>query len=48
MYCVLSLMITYLFVFNCAGVDTMGGGLKEINHDKIKYYTSLNICKGPP
>ena len=26
----------------------MGGGLKGINHDKIKYDTILNFCKGRP
>ena len=26
----------------------MGGGLKGINRDKRKYYTSLNSCKVPP
>ena len=26
----------------------MGGGLKNINQDKRKDDTSLNICKGPP
>ena len=26
----------------------MGGVLKGINHDRRKFDTSLNICKGPP
>ena len=25
----------------------MGGGLKGTNHDKRKYDTRMNICKGP-
>ena len=48
MYCVLSFRVTCLFPFHYSGVDTMGGGLKGINKDKRKYYTSLNSCKGPP
>ena len=48
MYCVLSFRVTCLFAFDCSCVDAMCGGLKGINHDKRKYDTSLNSCKGPP
>ena len=47
MYCVLSFRVTYLFDFNCSGVDAMGGGLKGINNGKIKYDKCMNTSKGP-
>ena len=47
MYCVLSFKFTCLFPFHYYGVDAMGGGLKIINQNKIKYDTTLNSCKGP-
>ena len=47
MYFVLSVRVTYLFAFHCYGVYAIGGGLEDINHDKRKYDTSMNKCKGP-
>ena len=44
----LSFMVTYLFGLHCSGVYTMGGGLKKINHGKIKDNTNMNSCKFPP
>ena len=40
-------LLVYLF-FHYSGIDAMGRGLKGINHDRRKFYTSLNRCKGPP